>query len=191
LTLAFALFDTAIGRCGLVWNDAGLAGSFLPALEPDSLEPAILRRFPQALEAPLTGEAAHAARLIQELAETGQADLSGLRLDMDGQGETYRQIYEVARMIAPGSTLTYGEIASRLGGTADARTVGQAMGRNPWPIIVPCHRVLGAGGKLVGFSAPGGVDTKLRLLAIEGARVGDAPGLFDDLGGLPIGVRKS
>ena len=65
------------------------------------------------------------------------------------------------------------------------------MGRNPWPIIVPCHRVLGAGGRLVGFSAPGGVGTKLKLLAIEGARVGDEPGLFDDLGGLPIGVRKA
>lgn len=190
MTLAFALFDTAIGRCGLVWKEAGLAGSFLPALEPEGLGPAILRRFPQALEAPLAGEAARAADLIRILTEMGRADLTDIVLDMEGQGETYRRIYEVARTIQPGSTLTYGEIAARLGGSVDARTVGQAMGRNPWPIIVPCHRVLGAGGRLVGFSAPGGVDTKLKLLAIEGARVGEAPGLFDDLGGLPIGVRR-
>ena len=110
---------------------------------------------------------------------------------MDTQGQTYRKIYDVTRSIMPGETLTYGEVASRCGDDVDARTVGQAMGRNPWPIIVPCHRVLGAGGKLVGFSAPGGVDTKLKLLAIERAKVGDAPGLFDDLGGLPIGLRKS
>ena len=191
MTIAFALFDTAIGRCGLVWGETGLMGSFLPALGATSLEPAIMRRFPQAVERQLVDDAALAAGLICTLAETGTADLTGIKLDMAGQGETYRQIYEIARTIAPGSTLTYGGIASRLGGAADARTVGQAMGRNPWPIIVPCHRVLGAGGRLVGFSAPGGVGTKLKLLAIEGARVGDEPGLFDDLGGLPIGVRKA
>jgi methylated-DNA-[protein]-cysteine S-methyltransferase len=163
----------------------------LPALEPDCLQATIRRRFPHAEELPLAGEAARAADLILTLAETGRADLSDLCLDMNGQGETYRQIYDLARTIAPGATLTYGEIAGRIGGAADARTVGQAMGRNPWPIIVPCHRVLGAGGRLVGFSAPGGVDTKLKLLAIERARVGDAPGLFDDFGGLPIGVCKT
>lgn len=191
MTLAFALFETAIGACGLVWGETGLVGSFLPALEPNGLGPAIARRFPQAMEQPLSGDAEQAAELIRTLAETGRADLTDISLDMTGQGETYRRIYEIARTIQPGETLTYGEIAARLGGSADARTVGQAMGRNPWPIIVPCHRVLGAGGRLVGFSAPGGVDTKLKLLAIEGARVGDAPGLFDELGGLPIGVRKS
>ena len=75
----------------------------------------------------------------------------------------------IARAIPPGSTLTYGEIARRLGDPGAAQAVGQAMGHNPWPIVVPCHRVLGAGGKVGGFSAPGGAKTKLRMLEIEGA----------------------
>jgi len=94
-----------------------------------------------------------------------------------------RRVYEVARMIAPGTTLTYGAIAKELG-APDARGVGEALGQNPIPIIVPCHRVVAAGRKSGGFSAPGGVATKLRLLAIEGARLDDTPTLFDRDGGL-------
>src|SRR6266478_4184638 len=128
----FALFDTDIGRCGIV----SLLG--------------------------------------------GQAsDLSAAALDMDGLPEFDRRVYEVARRIAPGATLSYGEIAARLGERGLARDVGQALGRNPFPIIVPCHRVLAAGGKAGGFSANGGVTTKLRLLTIERARTSDAPTLFD------------
>jgi methylated-DNA-[protein]-cysteine S-methyltransferase len=81
----------------------------------------------------------------------------------------HRRVYDVARRIQPGSTMSYGEIATQLGTPRDARAVGQALGQNPFPIVVPCHRVVAAGGKLGGFSAPGGVTTKLRLLAIEGA----------------------
>ena len=90
-----------------------------------------------------------------------------------------RRVYEVARTIMPGATLSYGEIAARLGTSALARDVGQALGRNPFPIIVPCHRVLAAGGKVGGFSANGGITTKLRLLTIERARTSDTPTLFD------------
>lgn len=187
----FALFPTEIGQCALTWGESGLTGCFLPDQDEAALRQTIARRMPGAIQAPLEGEAAKASQLIQGLAETGRGDLTGLCLDMASQGEVYRQIYDVTRTIQPGETLTYGQVAARCGGKVDARTVGQAMGRNPWPIIVPCHRVLGAGGKLVGFSAPGGVDTKLKLLGIERARVGDAPSLFDDLGGLPIGVRKT
>jgi O-6-methylguanine DNA methyltransferase len=98
---------------------------------------------------------------------------------MDGVPEFDRRVYAVARDIAPGATLSYGEIAARLGERGLARDVGQALGRNPFPLIVPCHRVLAAGSKAGGFSANGGVTTKLRLLTIERARTSDAPTLFD------------
>jgi methylated-DNA-[protein]-cysteine S-methyltransferase len=93
----------------------------------------------------------------------------------------HQQVYAVARTIPPGATLSYGEIATRLGDRSAARDVGEAMGQNPFPVIVPCHRVVAAGGKVGGFSAAGGVTTKLRLLAIEGAQVGETPTLFDSL----------
>lgn len=99
-------------------------------------------------------------------------------LDFDMLGAFERRVYEAALAIAPGHTLTYGEIAARLGEPGAARAVGQALGRNPWPIVVPCHRVLGAGDFLGGFSAHGGRETKMRLLAIEKARRGDGPDLF-------------
>jgi methylated-DNA-[protein]-cysteine S-methyltransferase len=93
----------------------------------------------------------------------------------------HQRVYAVARTIPPGATLSYGEIAVRLGDRGAARDVGEALGQNPFPIIVPCHRVLAAGGKVGGFSASGGVATKLRLLDIEGAQVGEAPSLFERL----------
>ncbi len=104
--------------------------------------------------------------------------LSGIRLDMDAVPAFHRQVYAVARTIEPGSTLTYGEVARRLGMPGAARAVGQALGKNRFAIIVPCHRVLAKGGKIGGFSAHGGVATKLRLLAIEGAEPTAKPGLF-------------
>jgi methylated-DNA-[protein]-cysteine S-methyltransferase len=128
-------------------------------------------------------------RIVALLA--GKADdLSGVALDMEGVPPFNRRVYEIARTIPPGRTLTYGEIAARLD-APDARGVGQALGENPFPPVVPCHRVVAAGGKTGGFSAPGGVDTKLRLLAIEGAQVGGSCPLFDRPGGeaLPMQVR--
>src|SRR5207253_8908837 len=108
------------------------------------------------------------------------SDLALVALDMEGMPEFDRRVYEVARTVPPGATLSYGEIAARLGERALAREVGQALGRNPFPLIVPCHRVLAAGGKAGGFSANGGVATKLALLTIERARTSDAPTLFDE-----------
>ena len=99
------------------------------------------------------------------------ADLSFVALDMEGVPDFHRRVYEVARTIPPGATLSYGEIAARLGDPGSARAVGQALGRNPFPIVVPCHRVLAAGGRTGGFSARGGTKTKLTLLAIEGAQL--------------------
>jgi len=107
-------------------------------------------------------------------------DLNEVTIDTEELPEFNRKVYVIARTIPPGSTLTYGEIAERLGDKLLAREVGQALGQNPIPLIVPCHRVLAAGGKTGGFSAPGGVVSKLRLLTIEGAQP-NGPTLFDNL----------
>ena len=115
---------------------------------------------------------------ITALLSGDRRDLSGIALDLDGVAEFPRRVYALARTIPPGQTLTYGEIASKLGDPLRAREVGQALARNPFPIVVPCHRVLAANGKSGGFSAPGGVSTKLRMLEIEGARAAGIPTLF-------------
>jgi methylated-DNA-[protein]-cysteine S-methyltransferase len=118
---------------------------------------------------------------------SGEAvDLSFAGLDLGGIGDFERRVYDGARSIPPGRTLTYGEIAKRIGEPGASRAVGQALGANPFPIVVPCHRVLGADGKVGGFSARGGVETKVRILDIEKARTTDAPALFEEL---PLAVK--
>ena len=116
---------------------------------------------------------------IVELLSGKPNDLNDVVLDLEGVPEFNRGVYDIARSIPPGKTLTYGDIAKRLGGVELSRDVGQALGHNPCPIVVPCHRVLAAGGKPGGFSANGGVVTKLKMLAIEGAYVNHTPSLFD------------
>ena len=108
-----------------------------------------------------------------------RVDLSHVELDVDGVPEFHRHVYEAARAVQPGSLTTYGTIAKQLGGGGSAQAVGQALVKNPYPLIVPCHRVVASDGRLGGFSANGGSATKARLLAIEKARFGDAPDLFD------------
>ena len=113
---------------------------------------------------------------VQALLAGGNTDLAGIPLDLEAAPEFHRRVYEVARTIPPGRTMTYGEIARHLGAPHESREVGQALGKNPVAIIVPCHRVLGADGKMGGFSANGGVSTKRRMLEIEGApEVGAGP----------------
>jgi methylated-DNA-[protein]-cysteine S-methyltransferase len=116
---------------------------------------------------------------IVALLAGAKRDLREVLLDMAGIPEFNRRVYELARTIPPGSILTYGEIAMRLGAPGTARAVGQALGQNPFPIVVPCHRVLAADGRMGGFSAPGGVATKRRMLEIEGVEgIREAPTLF-------------
>ncbi len=114
---------------------------------------------------------------IVALLDGGACDLSCVALDMEGVADFDRKVYEVARTIAPGETMSYGAIAARLGDPGAARGVGQALGRNPFAIVVPCHRVVTADGGLGGFSAAGGSATKRRMLEIEGAAVAP-PTLF-------------
>jgi methylated-DNA-[protein]-cysteine S-methyltransferase len=174
----YALFDTAIGFAGLAWGEAGLVAVHLPEREAETARRGFLRRFPDAEEAPIPDDLTDTIEGIQALMRGEKADLSTAPLDLSRTPEFNARVYEVARAIPPGETLTYGEIAERLGDKLLARDVGQALGKNPWPIVVPCHRVTAAGGKLGGFSARGGQQTKLKLLAIEGAQAAAQADLF-------------
>ena len=163
---AFALFATEIGACGIAWSERGVIGVQLPEGSEPATRARLQRRFPDVREAAPLNDVAAAIDAIRALLGGAAADLGTVALDLDGVPPFARRVYEVARTIPPGATLTYGEIATRLDTPADARDVGQALGQNPFPLIVPCHRVVAAGGKLGGFSARGGVATKRRLLAI-------------------------
>lgn len=174
----YALFETAIGTAGVAWGDHGLVGVHLPERDPEVARKSFLRRFPEATGGQPTAEVARAIVAIRELLAGQPADLTDVTLDLSRTPEFHARVYEIARAIPPGETLTYGEIAERLGDKLLARDVGQALGKNPWPIVVPCHRVTAAGGKLGGFSARGGVNTKLKLLAIEGAEAAAQRDLF-------------
>ena len=178
--LGFALFDTAVGCCGVVWSGRGIVGVQLPERSEDATRNRVRRRFPAARG---TAPPAAVQRAIDDmvaLLKGEPRDLGGVTIDLRGVPDFHRRVYAAARTFGPGATATYGEIGERLGDRNLARDVAQALSQNPCPIIVPCHRVMAAGGKTGGFSAPGGVRTKLRLLSIEGAQYG-APMLFDRL----------
>ncbi|CAO5233317.1 methylated-DNA--[protein]-cysteine S-methyltransferase [Frankia sp. AgKG'84/4] len=220
-----ALFDTALGRCGVAWSDAGLVAVALPTTS-DAATRALLRRYlatrahaaaPVAMavgagrgatgstdggEGPpadllpadllpadvvpadvvpndvVPNDVAAAISRMVGLLDGVPDDLADVRVDLSGTPEFHQRVYKVTRAIPPGGTLTYGEVADRLGMPGAAQAVGQALGRNPMPIVVPCHRVLAAGGAMHGFSAPGGVETKRRMLVIEGAVAPPPPTLF-------------
>jgi methylated-DNA-[protein]-cysteine S-methyltransferase len=186
--ISFALFTTAIGRCAIAWSERGIVAVLLPGRQDAALRARLLRRHPGAREATPFDAAARAMEGIIALIGGERRDLSGVVLDLGDMQEFDRRVYAVVRTIKPGATLTYGAIATQLG-EPDARRIGEAMGRNPCPIIVPCHRVVAAGGKTGGFSAPGGAVTKRRLLAIEGVPA-DQPTLFDQWGGLAFKTRR-
>ncbi len=172
----FTLFDTAIGPCGIAWGPAGIVTLQLPEATPDATAGRLRRAVPDAEEAPPPPSVVEAIAAVTALLRGEPADLAAIALDMAQVPPFHRAVYAVARAIPPGETLTYGEVARRLGDPGAARAVGQALGRNPFAIVVPCHRVVAAGGATGGFSAYGGAATKRRILAIEGAG-GDAPTL--------------
>jgi methylated-DNA-[protein]-cysteine S-methyltransferase len=181
----YALFPTAIGLCGLAWSERGLTRVVFP--EPtEAATRARLSRGGATAEADPPPPVAKAMAAIVALLESGRADLTAIDLDMAGIAPAEQAMLEAARRVPAGSTLTYGELAASAGQPGAAREAGQAMARNRFPIVVPCHRVLAAGGGFGGFSAPGGVEAKARLLNIERAAPGGPPSLFDDL---PISVR--
>ncbi|MFG6413783.1 methylated-DNA--[protein]-cysteine S-methyltransferase [Roseateles sp. DC23W] len=166
-------FDTALGRCGIVWSGQGIVASLLP-----DASPALLARWhPRAqLVTELPPLIGHAVDGIRALLAGEARDLGDIPLDERGIPEFRRQVHALTRAIPPGQTRTYGEIAAALGQPGAARAVGRAEGDNPFPPIVPCHRVMGAGGQPTGFSAPGGLETKRRLLLIEARATGQLAG---------------
>jgi methylated-DNA-[protein]-cysteine S-methyltransferase len=174
----YTIFETVIGWAGLAWNERGLVGVHLPEREPDTARRSFARRFPEAVEAAAPEALDQMVDGVRALMRGEKADLSGAVLDIGRVPEFNAQVYEIARRIPAGETLTYGQIATQLGDRLLARDVGAALGQNPWPIVVPCHRVTAANGKLGGFSARGGARTKLKLLAIEGAAAAAQAELF-------------
>lgn len=193
MTTGFALFDTDIGRCGIAWGDRGLLGVQLPEANDVQTRSRLAQKAPGAREAPPPPDIRQACDAMAELLRGEARDLSFIALDLENIPAFNRRVYDVARNIAPGETLTYGDIATQLGDKLLSRSVGQALGQNPFPIVIPCHRVLAANGKTGGFSANGGVTTKFRMLAIERARIAshasdDAPMLFDP--GLSIAPQR-
>ncbi|MCA6124806.1 methylated-DNA--[protein]-cysteine S-methyltransferase [Bradyrhizobium sp. WSM 1704] len=175
----YAIFDTAIGACGVVWGEHGITGTQLPMGDAEKTRKRIFQRNGDVTEAAPPAEVRYAIDGMIELLAGKPNDLADITLDLDGVPDFNRNVYDIARKVPPGKTITYGDIARQLGGVELSRDVGQALGRNPCPIVVPCHRVLAAGNKPGGFSANGGVVTKLKMLQIEGAVVNHTPSLFD------------
>jgi methylated-DNA-[protein]-cysteine S-methyltransferase len=184
----FALFPTAIGSCALVWRGGAVIGAALPEEDEGTARARLVRRFPDAEEAEPPAFVADAVERIANLLAGEAPDLSPIPLDLSAADEFERRVYAAARAIPRGEVRTYGDLAAAIGTPGAARAVGAALGRNPIPIIVPCHRVLAAQGKSGGFSAPGGTATKFRMLAIEGARRTGDPGLFESL---PLAVKPA
>ena len=177
--IRFALFDTPVGPCGIAWGARGVTGVQLPEGSERATRARLQKRFADAREAKPTGDVQRAVKAISALLRGEASSLDSIALDMEGVPPFHQRVYEAARAIAPGKTLSYGEIAAAIGAAGSARAVGQALGRNPFAIVVPCHRVLAANGKPGGFSASGGVATKRKLLAIEGVRTLEPPRLFE------------
>lgn len=174
-----ALFPTPIGVCGIAWEGNVIVAVQLPEAEAARTRARLLKGLPPLPEAQPPAAVQAAIEGIQALLNGEPRDLLEVPLDMARLTPFQRELYALARAIPPGRTRTYGDLAIALGDAGLARAVGQAMGHNPFAPVVPCHRVLAAGGRSGGFSGGNGVPTKLRMLQIECARIGDEPGLFD------------
>jgi methylated-DNA-[protein]-cysteine S-methyltransferase len=175
----YCLFDTAFGPCGIAWNERGVVRLQLPESDRAATERRLKARS-GGLPAEPTTRMMEAIADIQRYMRGTRVDFTAVPLDVVVDEPFRKRVYEALRLVPWGETVTYGELARRVGAAGQAREVGQVMGRNPVPVIVPCHRVLAAGNKAGGFSAYGGTFTKERLLALEGVTVGveaDAPAL--------------
>lgn len=172
----YLVFETAGGFCGIAWNDIGITRFQLPTHSPESTERLLLRRIPDAERGTPTPEIAEAIAAAKRYFAGEEVDFSRFTLDLGEQGDFFRQIYDAARQVGWGHTTTYGTLAKQLGaGPEAARDVGEAMAKNPVALIIPCHRVLAAGGKVGGFSAPGGSAAKVRMLELEGVNLAPPP----------------
>jgi methylated-DNA-[protein]-cysteine S-methyltransferase len=180
----YTIFDTMIGRCGIAWGDSGVIGVQLPEAREIETRRRLFRLYPEAreLRPPLNVELAIEG--IVALLRGEAADLSEVMLDMTGIPAFDARVYQFTRTIPRGETRSYGEVASGLRATGAVHSVAQAISRNPFMIVVPCHRVLEAGGYADKISPNGGTISKRRLLSIEGAKMTFSKTLFDVL--LPV-----
>ena len=170
------VFETAAGFCGIAWSAQGITHFQLPTPSQEETQHLLLRRVPDSESASPSGETANAIAAVQRYFDGHATDFSAFTLDLQGQSPLYREIYAAARRVGWGHTTTYGALAKEAGsGPEAARDVGQAMAKNPVALLIPCHRVLAAGGRLGGFSAPGGPSAKIRMLELEGIHVGPLP----------------
>jgi methylated-DNA-[protein]-cysteine S-methyltransferase len=174
----YALFETSIGLCAIVWDARGIVGTQLPEPGRGAAVRRLQRRFPDAHSARPTPAIAAAMARIEAVLGGAKDDFADLALGWRTVSAFDRAVYREAQAIPRGQTITYGTLAARLGDSGRAQAIGQALGRNPWPIVVPCHRVTAADGRMGGFSAPGGAATKLKLLEIEGALAAETLPLF-------------
>jgi methylated-DNA-[protein]-cysteine S-methyltransferase len=174
--LHYHVFETAGGFCGIAWSGAGITRFQLPTKSAAATERLLLRRMPGAEPGSPPPEVAEAVAAVQRYFKGEVTDFSRFKLDLGDQDAFFGQVYAAARQVGWGRTTTYGALAKELGaGPEAARDVGVAMAKNPVALIIPCHRVLAAGGKIGGFSAPGGSTAKLRMLELEGVQVGPPP----------------
>ncbi len=179
----YFIFEAAGGFCGIAWNNLGITRFLLPTRSAAATERLLLRRVPGAESGAPTPDVAAAVAAVKRYFAGEETDFSGFKLDLSGQDAFFKQIYAAARRVGWGHTITYGTLAKELGaGPEAARDVGEAMAKNPVALIIPCHRVLAAGGKLGGFSAPGGSATKIRILELEGVHVAPPPPAQRSLG---------
>jgi methylated-DNA-[protein]-cysteine S-methyltransferase len=179
----YLVFETAGGFCAIAWNSVGITRFQLPAKRADATERSLLRRLPGGVPGTPTPQVIAVVAAVTRYFAGEPIDFSDVRIDLDDQDGFFQQIYAATRRIGWGHTTTYGTLAKALGaGPEAARDVGQAMARNPVPLIIPCHRVLAAGGKVGGFSAPGGSAAKMRMLELEGVHIGPPPSAQQSLG---------
>jgi len=166
---AYEIFETAAGWCGIAWNDKGIVRFTLPSSSEVGAERVLLRRLPEATRGAVTPDIARAVASAKRYFAGEHIEFGEFTLDLGHQDPFFAQVYDAVRKLGWGETTTYGTVAKALGaGPEAARDVGQAMASNPIPLIIPCHRVLAAGNKVGGFSAPGGSDAKRRMLEMEG-----------------------
>ena len=172
-TQHYHVFETAMGFCAIAWSDAGVARFQLPTKTAEAAERLMRRRAFGAEPGAPPEDVAAVVEAAKRYFDGEEMDFSQVQLDLAGQDAFFAQIYDALRRVGWGRTTTYGALAKEVGaGREAARDVGEAMAKNPTPLIIPCHRVLAAGGKIGGFSAPGGSKTKARMLELEGVRVG-------------------
>lgn len=169
MTIGTALFETALGTCGVAWSKTGIVRVLLPDANADATRARLAEAFDAASEKKPPKDVKRAIDAMTALLAGDLRDLGDVPLDMSGVPDFHRRVYDVARTIPAGATLSYGEVATRAGSPKATRAVGQALGKNPFAIVVPCHRVLAAGGKVGGFTAHGGTSTKRAMLAVEKA----------------------